>query len=380
MNRRRITRGIVYARTGTPDNHRYHKEEHILRVHTKMLIVLLSVAFMTVTRVSASTGENSRCIQCHSNRAIIVTGGGHLYIDPDKFAGTTHEIIGCISCHDKVSKRHPADRIRPSRANCKECHAPVHDEYAQSLHGNNARCADCHNPHAVKPLLAVSGRDINIQCTKCHDGAKTLTSHSKWLPQAALHIDALPCITCHTGSKNYVISLYIEKQEENRPHNDFEPASYEELAKFLPAGENISELVDTNKDNFISLNELKKFHRNARYKGMRLWGMMTPEVATHSYQILNNRWDCTFCHASGPNAMQTSYIAFPGKNGKYNRVLVEKGAILDILYGTPDFYMLGSTRSTTLNIIGAIIIAGGLLVPIVHGTFRILTIKKRKGH
>jgi hypothetical protein len=279
-----------------------------------------------------------------------------------------------------VSKRHPTDRIRPSRANCKECHAPVYEEYANSLHANHARCADCHNPHAVKPLLAVSGRDINIQCTKCHDDTRTLTGHSKWLPQAALHMDALPCITCHTGSKNYVITLYIEKQEKGKPHNDFEPARYEELIRLLPTDKTIETLVDTDGNNYISLDELKTFNRSARYKDLRLWGMMTPETATHSYQILDNRWDCTFCHASGPKAMQTSYLAFPDKNGMYTRIPVEKGAILDILYGTPDFYMLGSTRSTTLNILGAIIVVSGLLVPIVHGTFRILTIKRRKGH
>ena len=76
--------------------------------------------------------------------------------------------------------------------------------------------------------------------------------------------------------------------------------------------------------------------------------------------------------------MQQSFIAFPEKNGGYTRIPVEKGAILDILYGTPDFYMLGSTRSTPLNIIGALIIVGGLSFPAGHGFFRFLTRKNRK--
>ena len=59
---------------------------------------------------------------------------------------------------------------------------------------------------------------------------------------------------------------------------------------------------------------------------------------------------------------------------------VEKGAILDILFGTPDFYMLGTTRSTALNIVGALIIAGGMMMPIGHGTLRFLTRKNRKEH
>jgi hypothetical protein len=209
---------------------------------------------------------------------------------------------------------------------------------------------------------------------------KTVKTHDKWLPQADLHIEALPCITCHTGSKNYVITMLIEKRKDDAPHNEFKPATFEELSRMLPAGTDVNSLIDRDGNGIISLKELRTFNRSAHKKGMRLWGMMTPEVITHTYQILNNRWDCSFCHASGPRAMQTSYLAFPDRNGRYARVAVEKGAILDILYGTPDFYMLGTTRSTALNIIGAMIIAGGMMMPIGHGTFRYLTRKNRKGH
>jgi hypothetical protein len=93
---------------------------------------------------------------------------------------------------------------------------------------------------------------------------------------------------------------------------------------------------------------------------------------------MNNRWDCTFCHASGPKAQQASYLAFPEPDGTYSRLPVEKGAILDILYGTPDFYMTGFTRNKTLSIIGILIAAGGLMVPIVHGSLRFLTRHNRK--
>ena len=104
-----------------------------------------------------------------------------------------------------------------------------------------------------------------------------------------------------------------------------------------------------------------------------------PETVTHSYEIINNRWDCTFCHASGPKAQQASYLAFPGQDGTYSRVAVEKGAILDILYGTPDFYMTGFTRSKTLSIVGILIAGAGLMVPLLHGTLRFCTRHKRKG-
>ncbi len=346
---------------------------------SRLLFFLVLVSCLAVGAAAAHAGESKNCITCHSNRTIIQKGG-HLYVDPEKYAVTTHARIGCVSCHDKVSKRHPADGIRPSRATCQECHAPIFEEYAKSLHGNKAGCVDCHNPHAVKPPIAVAARDINTQCAKCHENSKTVKSHSKWLTQAALHLDALPCITCHTGSKNYVITMYLAKNASESPVGGADLASYEDLKPFLSEGKKIGTLIDVNDDGFITLNELIKFNKNSRYKSMSLLGTMMPEVVTHSYQILNNRWDCTFCHASGPKAMQQSYVAFPEKNDMYSRIAVEKGAILDILYGTPDFYMLGATRSNLLSIIGAVIAAGGLMVPIAHGTLRFLTRKKRKEH
>ena len=246
------------------------------------------------------------------------------------------------------------------------------------MHGKYADCTDCHKPHAVKPLLAVSGRDINIQCAKCHEYAKTVKNHSKWLPQATLHIDALPCITCHTGSKNYVISMYMVKSVSGSSMGGVALASYEDLLPFLSTGEKVATLIDGDGDGAISLSELKKFNTSGKYRSLSLLGTMMPEVVTHNYEILDNRRDCTFCHASGPNAQQASDIAFPQQDGSYSRTPVEKGAILDILYGTPDFYMTGFTRNNTLSIIGALIAAGGLLVPILHGTLRFLTRNRRK--
>lgn len=345
--------------------------------------VLLIMAALTLTITGASWAaqpENDRCLSCHGSRDIIKMGGERLLVNPARFAATTHSFIGCKTCHDSVTPKHPLDGAKPSKASCRECHAPIQAEYAKSLHGTKAACNDCHNPHEVKSPIAMSGDDINAKCAKCHDMRKTVKSHSKWLPQADLHIEAMPCITCHTGSKNYVITMAIENRTAGAPHGDFKLATNEELSRLLPQGGVIGGLIDKNSNGSISLQELREFNHKVSRHDMRLWGMMTPETVTHSYQILDNRWDCSFCHASGSRAMQTSYVAFPDKSGGYTRLPVEKGAILDILYGTPDFYMLGSTRSTPLNILGALIIVGGLMFPVVHGTFRFLTRKNRKEH
>ena len=341
-----------------------------------MLWMFFAVIMPTAGTVSAAVPENETCMGCHGQKEIISPPGKMVFIDPVKFGATTHSIVGCTTCHDKVSPGHPNDGFTPSRAACGDCHGPVYVEYTKSLHGSKAGCNDCHNPHEVKLPAFMSGEDIKAKCAKCHDTRKTIQSHSKWLPQADLHVDSLPCITCHTGSKDYVITMSIESRLPGSG-GDFKITAYEDLAK-LTKGDDISRLIDQNGDNIVSLKELREFNHQLRGKNMRLWGMMTPEVVTHSYQILNNRWDCSFCHASGPKAMQKSFIAFPAKNGGFTRVAVEKGAILDILYGTPDFYMLGTTRSMPLNIVGGLIVAAGLSFPLGHGFFRFLTRKNRK--
>ncbi len=350
-------------------------------MHYTRVVVPIFAVLLTVTSAGlfpADVAAQDRCLECHGSRSVISSAKGYLYIDPRKFAATTHSRIGCSSCHDSVSPRHPADGLRPSRASCKECHLPVVQEYLSGIHAEKAVCSDCHNPHTVRPAEVVSGADMNTQCARCHDNAKTIKSHAAWLPQAELHITALPCITCHTGSEQYVINLYIQTRHGDKPQHGYTPASYDELARLAPVGSPVARVVDANGDGTVSLEELKSFHRNATTRGMRLWGMMMPEKITHTYQILKNRWDCTFCHASGSRALQTSYVAIPDKDGRSIRMPVEKGAVLDLLYGTPDFYMMGTSRSSALSIIGLAIVACGAMVPLFHGTLRFLTRKNRK--
>ena len=353
------------------------------RISTLLLALTLPVLTAITSATAAIGPENERCLICHTDKKILKMGGKQLYLDSSVYAATTHSYIGCKSCHISISAVHPNDNPkppRPTRATCRECHEPIHAEYAKSLHGSKATCTDCHNPHEVKTPLSISGKDINAMCAKCHDLPKLIKMHTRWLPQADLHIDAMPCITCHTGSKNYVITMAIQTRKPGESSGEFKLASHDELSRLLPEGSELGRLIDRDNNGMISLDDLRAFNSQVRNKEMRLWGMMTPEVVSHNYKILDNRWDCSFCHAAGTGSMQTSYVAFPDKSGGYTRVAVEKGAILDILNGTPDFYMMGATRSTILNIIGALIIVAGLMMPVGHGTFRLLTRKNRKTH
>jgi predicted CXXCH cytochrome family protein len=318
------------------------------------------------------------CQDCHADVSIMVGGKGYLYIDPVQYGRTAHADVGCASCHDSVTSAHPDDKVRPSRAGCGECHDDVEAEYEASVHAANAGCADCHNPHEVRALVATSGTEMNRMCTGCHAEADMVQSHGTWLVQTQLHLSALPCITCHTGSEEYVITFYLEKVEERAGRSPrVTLATAADLGRWL-GNRPVEKALDSDGDGVVTVRELKAFNTAARREGLRLWGMMTPEKASHRFETLDNRWDCTFCHASGPGALQQSFVAIPDGLGTYRRIEVQRGAILEALYGAPDLYLVGASRDRTLTIIGLVIAASGLAMPLGHGTLRLLTRKNRR--
>jgi hypothetical protein len=314
------------------------------------------------------------CLKCHGDLSVV---GAEQFIDVAIFDNTAHGEMGCASCHESVSAEHPKDGIPPSKPACKDCHEEANNDYSGSTHKVNAQCGDCHNPHHAHGATQVSGYDMNQPCSDCHQITEVVAAHTEWLPQTDLHMTSVPCISCHTGSADYVITLYISKRDEVREQGDFELAGYTDL-KSMTGDKSIQSLVDLDGDNLISLNELRTFNLNLANQHLRLKGMMTPEQVSHSFGILDNRWDCTFCHASGPEARQTSFLSLPNETGTFDRMNVEKGAVLDILYGTPDFYMVGVTRNKAMSIIGIVIILCGTILPIGHGSLRLLTRKNRK--
>ncbi|NJC89406.1 MAG: cytochrome C [Desulfuromonas sp.] len=342
-----------------------------MRTQPKRTIWLACLILTLALPLAALAVENSDCLGCHADADTV---GKTFRIDPVTFDTTAHAEVGCQECHASVTDKHPDDGATPSKANCQDCHDAIGAEYAGSNHHGNATCNDCHNPHVARGATAVSGVDMNRQCEGCHGNLDMVLKHAEWLPQADLHIAMLPCVSCHTASQDNVITMYIIKRSLT---GDRKLATFAEL-KEQAGGKSIQSLIDRNEDNYISLAELRMFNLDSENHTLRLQGMITPEKVTHDFRTLDNRWDCSFCHASGPAARQTSFVSLIQEDGSYLRIAAEKGAVMDALYGTPDFYMVGATRSKMLDYIGMVIIAGGMVMPIGHGTLRFLTRKNRQ--
>ena len=336
---------------------------------------LTFLIMILVSPFSVSAMEMDDCLGCHGD---VDEVGDELFIDGDKFLPTEHAEMGCMTCHESVTDEHPDDGEAISSADCLDCHEELGSEYMATAHAENAVCSDCHNPHQVHGIEAISGPMMNQQCSQCHENIDVMDSHAEWLPQASLHISKLPCITCHTSAEGYEIVLSItQKQKKAEGLKGYRFSTYADLKEYSGEKE-IHKLIDIDSDNRISLAELRTFNRNPAYSDLLLSGTMVPNEISHTLSTLDNRYDCTFCHAAGPGSMQTSFLSLPTEDGTYRRISVEEGAMLDTLYGTPNFYMTGSTRSAAMNIIGLIIICGGFIMPIGHGTLRFLTRKNRQ--
>lgn len=358
-----------------------HRDRSLLAKQSIIMVLFIVSCITAGVRAQASefsfgdsTGKNDACIACHGDQAQV---GSQYYINPTGFGHTTHAKFGCTTCHDNITGNHPDGKSVARTTGCGDCHGDIITQYSASIHGTKAACGGCHNPHKVYKPEEISATEMNKQCANCHANNKISASHAKWLPQAGLHLGAIACVTCHSKAENYVITIYIAKRDGADPETKPTLVTHEELLKYSN-GDNIQNLVDKNRDNYISLDELRKFNRDPSNKDVYLKAMLTPVKPTHSFQTFDNRWDCTFCHASGPDIMQTSYLSFPEQNGTFRQVAVEKGAAMDALHAIPNFYLMGSTRNGILNQVGLLIIMGGMIMPVGHGFFRFLSRNNRK--
>ena len=322
-----------------------------------------------------SPDKNSNCLQCHSSVAAV---GKKRYVDPMKFTRTTHARIGCSTCHDSIGSSHPDGSVSRISTGCLDCHKDIGAEYANSDHVRNASCGSCHNPHTVLTLSEISSEEVRRQCSNCHKHETMWSRHARWLPQAGLHLETIPCITCHTESRELVVTISIIRKHQSKGEDGLETVSHAELKKLAKGGD-IKRILDRDGNNSVSIWELKEFNKNPLFDEYCLAGVMTPSQISHSFKIINNRWDCTYCHAKGPGAVKSSSIALPLDDGSVTSIPVEKGAGLEALNSIPDLYLMGSSRNAMMNKIGLAILGGGMVMPVGHGMLRFLTRRNRNG-
>jgi drug/metabolite transporter superfamily protein YnfA len=89
---------------------------------------------------------------------------------------------------------------------------------------------------------------------------------------------------------------------------------------------------------------------------------------------------CEWCHTADSEFFTTISLAVKGNDGKEMLYRVDSAALGSLFVMLPlnQFYAIGSMRQQVFDIMGAIMIMGGLAVPVLHGTIRMLTARARR--
>ncbi len=167
----------------------------------------------------AGPKDNPTCLMCHGNQGMTTKIGGDevsISVDGNAYADSVHgKQVGCVDCHsDKTGFPHEKTMAADARSyavelskSCQKCHQSTYDDYRGSVHGqaiasgnnNAAVCADCHTAHAIGKATPLTYKADT--CSKCHP--KVVESyndsvHGKLV--ASGKKDAATCIDCHTGT------------------------------------------------------------------------------------------------------------------------------------------------------------------------------------
>ncbi len=311
------------------------------------------------------------CKGCHSEKYTQYQGSIHFNMLQQ--GNKTSPV--CTDCHGahSVGPKALAETIKG--VPCRRCHEGTFEMYEGSVHGKAKTigkaeaplCSSCHFAHEVKP--AMLSRSPRTACLGCHKNADDL--HDKWLPNAGIHLEAVSCTACHVPDVERRVYLRITDSDSGKSIDkgkikDLLGADYDKLLAAEANGIEGKQLWNT----YQTFGD-KKIDAN-------IVGSLGLKNCNQSHQIapkIKALRNCEDCHSAGSKSFNSVSIAFTTPDGHeehYNVNPTVLGSIFTIL-PLNQFYVLGSTRIKILDIIGILMVVGGMSVPIAHVTLRMLT-------
>jgi Doubled CXXCH motif (Paired_CXXCH_1) len=171
------------------------------------------------------TGEEQadltdQCLTCHSQHYLgsVESDGAtkDLYIDPEAYGSSAHNLLPCNACHIGFS-HDPHQMVsngeffaQTAREACRNCHDDQFEMYKQSYHGALSRggtaagerapeCVDCHGTHAIQKVNTLEYKQsIQDVCGKCHGGRESSFLDSYHGKAVTLgRENAATCVDCH---------------------------------------------------------------------------------------------------------------------------------------------------------------------------------------
>jgi len=286
----------------------------------------------------------------------------------------------CTDCHGAhaVGPKLLAESM--SGTPCRKCHESTFEAYKSSVHGQakmsgNSQapiCSSCHSAHQVQPALA--SRSPKATCFGCHKDAAA--QHKEWLPNADLHLDAIACTACHVPEAEHTVYLRVTDSKTGASINkaqlkEYLGPGYDDLTRARVNGLDDKQLWDV----YQQLGD--------KNSAAGLTGTLGLQDCNKSHNLVSKKWavkQCDSCHDANSKFFKTVAMAIIAPDGHEEHYAVNRAVLGSVITLLPinQFYAIGSTRIRILDILGILMVFGGMSVPIVHATLRILTIPIRE--
>ncbi len=357
-------RHSVHKDHGCTDCHiHFSKQEHPNR------------QFSSIREVSIAGAE--ACRRCHSDKAEQHRGSIHF----DLLSKGHRNAPVCSDCHGSHAVGPKVLAQTMEGVPCKKCHGDIFAAYQGSVHGkarmngggNAPICSSCHFAHEVK--AAEASRSPKGVCLGCH--STVLAAHKEWLPNAEAHFDSVSCTVCHVAGE-YKRSIYLRLTDEGSSNMISDSAMQGAMKGSAPrrAGSRTDSLDPERLWNIYR--EL-----NARDQKVKMSGTVGLSDSHNAHYLVPKGSavrQCEWCHTADSEFFTTISLTVKGNDGREKFYTVDSAALGSMFVMLPlnQFYALGSMRQQAFDVMGAVMIMGGLAVPALHGTIRMLTARARR--
>lgn len=279
----------------------------------------------------------------------------------------------CADCHNAHTQAAVKLAAPIVQAPCARCHDAIFKAYAQDVHGLGRAaqgkaapsCADCHQAHDVK--AASLGDGPKDACLSCHENA--LAEHKDWLPNTALHFEAVSCPACHapTAQRRVNLRLYDGATQLR------EKTGVPQFARRAQAGD--AQSLGLDERALWSL--LSQFNQDSGPAGqVVIRGRLEVRSGVQAHQLSDKAKavrDCDTCHKQGAEPFQSVVVSIAGADGRPLRHAVQKDVLgsLTAWESVRGFYAIGSTRIKLLDTLLVLVVAGSI-----GGTLAHMTVKR----
>lgn len=336
-----------------------------------------------------SVAVSGICARCHGDKQAEVKGSMHYNLSFR--VGETLVSRGkpaapvCTDCHGfhTVGLKKTYETL--SGVPCRKCHENIFAIYSKSVHGAaKARgehqaplCSSCHFAHEIS-FTAMTDK-IKSACLGCHKGVEAL--HTKWLPNAELHLGAVACAACHApaSEKGIYLQLIDEKTGQALPLDQI-------LELLGVTGAELSERLNAHGQGLDSY-ELAYLLRQLNVKGagasISYLGKMDVVKYSSAHQLSlkqNAVRKCEDCHSPESKFFKKVTLAVVKTDGSFDRYSAQPDVLKSIFLplSSKRFYALGGTRVALLDWAGIFIVFCGLMFPVVHIAARVFTAPLRR--